>query len=98
MTRKRPKSDTHVASAVKSMVRALGQRCSALDPDSGLYLVAVQDELDRAFATAVAGWRLSGFSDGQIGETLGVTKQAVQKRFPRQPAVVAETRSEGMCR
>lgn len=32
---------------------------------------------------AVAGWRDCGFSDSQIGRELGVTKQAVQQRWPR---------------
>jgi hypothetical protein len=86
---KQPKSDAHVAGAVVSLVRALGVRCSRLDPDSAAYLVRVQAELDDAFATAVAGWRDSGFSDAWIGRELGVTKQAVQKRWPRQPQVVA---------
>ena len=34
-------------------------------------------------AEAVEGLRSSGFSDTEIGLVLGVTKQAVQQRWPR---------------
>jgi hypothetical protein len=30
-----------------------------------------------------AGWRRSGFSDTEIGRELGMTRQAVQQRWPR---------------
>jgi hypothetical protein len=82
--RQRIKSDAHVAGAVRSLVRALGVRCASLDPDSAAFLLSVEDELESAFAAAVDGWRRSGFSDAQIGVCLrGVSKQAVQQRFPR---------------
>jgi hypothetical protein len=37
--------------------------------------LAVQDK-------AVAGLRSSGYTDGQIGQALGITQQAVSKRWP----------------
>lgn len=78
-----PRSDDDVAEAVCRLIGALGRRCAGGDPDTAFYLTTIQDRLDDAFADAVAGWRRHGFTDQQIGRELGVTKQAVQKRWPR---------------
>lgn len=77
------KSDEEVAEGIARMVRALGRRCAAGDPDSAVYLRMIRQALDAAEAGAVTGWRRQQFSDTQIGRELGVTKQAVQKRWPR---------------
>jgi hypothetical protein len=78
------RSDDEIAEAIGRMLRALGRRCADGDPDTAHLLRFLLGELDDAFADAVAGWRRSGFSDAQIGRELGVTKQAVQQRWPRQ--------------
>lgn len=65
------------------MIRALGRRFASADPDTARYLSLIRSELDEAHAQAVAGWRRFGFSDSQIGRELGITKQAVQQRWPR---------------
>ena len=78
-----PRDDEDVLQAVCRLIRAIGRRASAADPDSASWLRLLQDELDEAFATAVGGWRSAGFSDSQIGRELDVTKQAVQQRWPR---------------
>lgn len=83
------KSDEELAEAVVRMTRALGRRCAAGDPDSGALLRLVRDELHQAETDAVAGWRRLGFTDSQIGRELGVTKQAVQKRWPRVGRIAA---------
>lgn len=77
------RSDDDVTEAIGRMIRALGRRCAEGDPDNARLLRYLQNELDDAFAIAVAGWRISRFSDAQIGRELGVTKQAVQQRWPR---------------
>lgn len=77
------RSDDDVADGVARMIGALGRRCAAADPDTAKLLRLLQEELDDAFTTAVAGWREAGISDAQIGRELGVTKQAVQQRWPR---------------
>jgi hypothetical protein len=77
------RSDEDVAEAIGRMIGALGRRCAAADPDTGKLLRFLAGELDDAFAEAVAGWRAARFSDAQIGRELGVTKQAVQQRWPR---------------
>lgn len=77
------RSDTEIAAAVERMIRALGRRCASDDPPSVKHLVGLRNAVDDAFAAAVAGWRSVGFSDAAIGAELGITKQAVQQRWPR---------------
>lgn len=77
------RSDEDLAEAIVRLVRALGRRAAAGDPDTAQLLNLVRDELDAQYAQAVAGWRSMGFSDAMIGGELRVTKQAVQKRWPR---------------
>lgn len=84
------KSDQELAEAIVRMTRALGARCASGDPDTAFYLNMVQQQLDAARSEAVAGWRRN-FSDGQIARELGVTKQAVQKRWPRELVEVDRT-------
>jgi len=82
--RARPhRSDDEIAKATGRIVRALGDRLADADPSDASLLMVVERELMGAWARAVAGWRASGFSDSDIGEALDVTKQAVQKRWPR---------------
>jgi len=72
-----------VAAGVLRIVRALGQRISTGDPDELQLLNELAGEVVVAFQVAVDGIREAGFSDGDIGNALGITKQAVQKRWPR---------------
>lgn len=76
--------DDKIADAVVRMTRALGRRVAAGDPDAAVLFERLDGELRQAWSVAVAGWRSSGFSDGEIGAPLGITKQAVQQRWPRQ--------------
>lgn len=82
-TRQAQRSDDDVAEGIGRLVRALARRCAQADPDTAQLLRYLAGELDDAFSLAVAGWRASGFSDAQIGRELGVSKQAVQQRWPR---------------
>lgn len=77
------RSDEDIAEAIDRMIAALGRRCAQADPDTARLLQMLQQTLDTAFAEAVAGWRAAGTTDTQIGSELGVTKQAVQQRWPR---------------
>jgi hypothetical protein len=81
-----PRSDEELVDAVLRMLRAIGRRASTADPDGARLLRLVDEELAEAWSVAVAGWRDVGFSDTQIGREMGVTKQAVQQRFPRDRA------------
>lgn len=76
------RSDEYLADAILRMVTALGKRAREADPDTAVYFRLIQERIDQELALAVASWRRN-FSDGQIASELGVTKQAVQKRWPR---------------
>jgi len=65
------------------IVRVIGRRLADGDPEELTVLRELDWEVSHAWAAAVAGMRAAGFSDGDIGEALGVTKQAVQKRWGR---------------
>jgi hypothetical protein len=65
------------------MIKAVGLRVGEEDPSSLKHLVAIQSTLDRAWAHAIEGLRQSGEPDREIGEALGVTQQAISKRWPR---------------
>lgn len=51
--------------------------------DSMSRVVARRDALEREIAVCVSAARAAGVPWSQIGEALGVSKQAVQKRYGR---------------
>lgn len=77
------RSTDDVASGLVRQLAAFGRRVGQGDPDELTFLKQLRAELDTALAAAVLGLRAAGFSDGQIGRELGVTGQAVNKRWPR---------------
>jgi hypothetical protein len=80
----KPYRDTaEVVAGVARIMRAVGKRIATEDPSDLEHLQTLETELAAIWAAAIAGQRASGFSDTEIGEALGVTKQAVQKRWPR---------------
>lgn len=72
-----------VAAAVCRLVTAIGRRTADGDPEDLIELVSVQATVEAAFQIAVEGLRAQGRCDTDIGRVLGVTKQAVQQRWPR---------------
>jgi len=82
LSAKRPRETADLAAGAARMIRALGVRVASEDAELSQFR-ALAGELERALAHAIAGLRGHGMSDGQIGRELGVTKQAVAKRFPR---------------
>jgi hypothetical protein len=74
-----------VANAVCRLIRSIGKRVATEDPDGLQILREMEAEVERAWATAIAGLRSVGYTDTMIGDELGITKQAVQKRWPRDP-------------
>lgn len=77
---KRETSD--VAAGARRMIRALGRRLADEDPGQLVELIMLQGEVDNAWRLAVAGQRDRGATDADIGRALGVTRQAVRKRWP----------------
>lgn len=68
---------------VRRSVRALGRRVPQNDVSDLILLAAVVDEAQSAMAAAVEQLRADGASWSQIGDALGMTKQAAEKRFGR---------------
>src|ERR1044072_8353422 len=79
----RERSDEEIYGMVRRAMRALGGRLSQAGPDSWEFIQAMRAELRVLEARVVQGWRDSGWTDREIGEHIGVTQQAVQKRWPR---------------
>jgi hypothetical protein len=85
--RRLPRARVHrdtseIADAGKRLILAVGRRVAAEDPDALKHLQALGAALDDAFAAGVEGLR-SNYSDRVIGDELGVTRQAVEQRWPR---------------
>lgn len=72
-----------VAAAVARLILSVGRRVATEDPESLAELVKLEQKLRQAWSTAVAGLRRSGATDREIGAALGVTRQAVEQRWPR---------------
>lgn len=52
------------------------------------------DDGPSVLSLGVAGARAQGYSDGDISKALGVTRQAVSQRFPRQDHLAGEREAE----
>jgi len=78
------------ARSVVRQIRGMGVRASA-DLDALAWLAEAAGQARDALALAVDGCRARGYSDADIGQALDITRQAVWKRFPRQPKVGTES-------
>ncbi len=76
------------AAMVRRHITKMANRVSG-DLESLGWLAGAVDHARAALSLAVAGCRARGYSDAAIGAALGITRQAVWKRFPRQPEVDA---------
>lgn len=75
------------AAFLRRGIRAMGKRAS-VDADALVLLRSLEDDIQTALATAVANLHddrphleRTGYSYGEIANRLGVTRQAVQKRW-----------------
>ena len=75
------------AQMVGRMVRSLGRRGADGDFTDLAEIAKVSKMMDDAMQAAVDGMReQQGYSWAQIGEGLGITRQAAQQRFGRKTA------------
>jgi hypothetical protein len=81
--RRRYRETPEVVSATCRFIRVVGKRIATEDADDLRLLVQLDKELRQAWVTAIAGVRAAGFTDREIGEVLGTTRQAVEQRWPR---------------
>lgn len=70
------------AGAIIRQVNALVREPSEWDTADLVLLAQLDTAIARARDTAVLGLRECGYNDREIGEALGVTQQAVSKRWP----------------
>jgi hypothetical protein len=72
----------------------MGIRASA-DLEALEWLAGAVDHARNALAMAVDGCRARGYSDGEIGAALGITRQAVGQRFGRKGEVYTGSAETG---
>ncbi len=63
------------------VIRAHARRIARGDIEGLADLHALEDHIQHAIHTAVAGLRATGYSWAEIGIRLGITRQAAQQRF-----------------
>jgi hypothetical protein len=84
--RKRAKRDVSTkefAGMISRTSKAMALRLADEDSTQASYIRQMEDAIDHVWRVAVDGWRAAGESDGQIGAALGISSQAVNKRWPR---------------
>lgn len=81
--RQRYRETPEVVGAARRLIRVVGKRIATEDPDDLLLLGDLEREVRQAWQVAIDGIRRSGFTDREIGEVLGTTRQAVEQRWPR---------------
>jgi hypothetical protein len=80
--------DDSYAAGVVRLIRKMGVRASA-DLEALKWLAGAAEHARGALAVAVDGCRARGYSDGEIGAALGISRQAVGQRFGRKREVYA---------
>lgn len=79
--RKSPRTLDRLGGMVRRGIRAYGREIAEGDVSALKDLLAFRQDLDRAAAAGVAGLRAKGYSWADIGRELGMSKQAVEKRW-----------------
>jgi hypothetical protein len=69
------------AAFTRRILAAHGRRIAQGDIEGLTTLAALADDIDHALTNAVTGLREAGYSWADIGERLGITRQAAQQRF-----------------
>ncbi len=69
------------AAFIRRVVRAYGRRIADGDIEALRDLLTLNQELEQATDTAVAGLRTFGYSWAEIATRIGVTRQAAQQRW-----------------
>ena len=69
----------------RRVIAAYSRRIGRGDIDAITDMAALADDLDAAIRTAITGLRARGYSWADIGDRLGVTRQAAQQRWGDSP-------------
>jgi hypothetical protein len=78
---RRPVDNDEYASFARRILRAYARRVATGDIDALTAMTALSDEIDTAIGQAVTGLRSFGYSWADIGNRLGITRQAAQQRW-----------------
>jgi len=84
--RKRVRPEDEAAKAAGRFMRAQSRKAAAGDPEDLLPLMALRAELDAAITAATEGLLDQGRSFTEIGDALGISRQAARQRFKRHTA------------
>ena len=77
-----------VGQAARRMIRSVGNRLRDHDVEDLSIIDYLEAAVQQARADAIEGMREHGITDVDIGAQLGMTRQAVQQRWPRRHRVV----------
>jgi len=81
MPRYQQRDNPEFCAMLTRMIAAYGRRVGEGDTVDLTMLAQLQGPLDRALQLAVTAQRATGTSWSQIGDALGISKQAAAKRF-----------------
>ncbi|MET8263092.1 hypothetical protein ABZU92_03760 [Micromonospora arida] len=73
------------AGFAKRIIRAHGRRVATGDVEALRDLIALSSVIDDAIGEAVIGLRTFGYSWAEIGQRLGISRQAAQQRWGDKP-------------
>jgi hypothetical protein len=79
---KRPKSAADVRGCAERMIIAVAKNVGEAAPANLRDLQRLENRLASAWALAIEGLRESHYTDGDIAEALGVSRQTVITRWP----------------
>ncbi len=77
--------NTEFAAFARRIIRAHGRRVATGDVEALRDLVALSTVIDEAITDAVVGLRSFGYSWAEIGQRLGISRQAAQQRWGDRP-------------
>lgn len=80
-TRREVIENDEFAGFARRIIRAHGRRVSTGDVEALRDLVTLSATLDNAITDAVVGLRAVGYSWAEIGQRLGISRQAAQQRW-----------------
>jgi hypothetical protein len=76
-----PSRTTKYGEFIRRILRAYSRRVADGDIEALSLMTRLADELDDAIAQAVKGLRAQGYSWTEIGDRLGITRQAARQRW-----------------
>lgn len=77
---KPPRPTGDLAGGIRRQIKAIRGRIAAEDPGQLQILVTLSDQLAEALEHGVRSMRDNGYTDGEIGKALGITRQAALAR------------------